>query len=64
MCCHQPTLVAAAEDRHGAAYAWTGQEFRGEAVRKKAWAENADAAVQETAANMDPAYAKNAGCCC
>ncbi|CAE7538836.1 unnamed protein product [Symbiodinium sp. CCMP2456] len=64
MCCHLSTLIVTAEDGHGVPYAWSGQEFKGEAVRK-AWAENAaakafldDGAVQETAANMDPAYAK------
>ena len=43
------------------ACAWSGREFRGEVVPKKAKAENsaaelflADVAVQETAANMDP----------
>ena len=55
------TSVVTAEDRHGVPYAWSGQEFRGEVVRKKAQAENAAAraflnndAVQRTAANMDP----------
>ena len=59
--CHQSTLTITAEDRDGAPYAWSGKEFRGEVVGKKAKAENAaaraflaDAAVQETAANMDP----------
>ena len=64
VCSHQSTLVVTAEDRHGVPYAWSGQEFRGEVVRKKAQAEIAAAraflnndAVQRTAANMDPAYA-------
>ncbi|CAE7766685.1 unnamed protein product [Symbiodinium sp. CCMP2592] len=59
--CHQSTLTITAEDRDGAPYAWSGQEFRGEVMRKKAAAENAaaraflaDAAVQRAAANMDP----------
>ncbi|CAE7248783.1 unnamed protein product, partial [Symbiodinium sp. CCMP2592] len=65
VCCHQSTLVVTAEDRNGDPYAWSGQEFKGEVVRKKAWAENAaarvflaDAAVRQTAENMDPAYAR------
>lgn len=61
--CHQSTLTITAEDADGAPYAWSGQEFKGEVVRKKMKAENAaaraflaDSAVQETAANMDPAH--------
>ena len=60
--CHQSTLTVTAVDRDGAPYAWSGLEFRGEVVQKKAWAETAaaraflaDAEVQRTAANMDPA---------
>ncbi|CAE7598807.1 unnamed protein product [Symbiodinium sp. CCMP2592] len=64
--CHQSTLTITAEDADGAPYAWSGQEFKGEVVRKKMKAENAaaraflaDSAVHETVANMDPAHERH-----
>lgn len=61
--CHQSTLTVTAVDRDGNPYKWSGLEFKGEVVQKKAWAETAaarafleDFEVQCTAADMDPAY--------
>ncbi|CAE7219043.1 unnamed protein product [Symbiodinium natans] len=63
LCFNQSTVTVTAEDRNGVPHVWSGQEFRGEVAQKKLAAEHAacraffaDAAVQETAANMEPAY--------